>query len=91
MNLLIVDDDIPTTEVVRDLIKGRNLPIKEVTAVYTVLEAKSVLEKQRVDLRAVFSELLASLYTDFTEAGFEMEVDLPSDLPPSRPTRGACS
>ena len=40
------------------------------------------LEKQRVDLRAVFSELLASFYTDFTEAGFEMEVDLPADLPP---------
>ena len=50
MNLLIVDDDIPTTEVVRDLIKGWNLPIKEVTAVYNVLEAKSVLEKQRVDI-----------------------------------------
>ena len=32
MNLLIVDDDIPTTEVVRDLVKGWNLPIKEVTA-----------------------------------------------------------
>ena len=50
MNLLIVDDDIPTTEVVRDLVKGWNLPIKEVTAAYNVLEAKSVLEKQRVDI-----------------------------------------
>ena len=43
-------DDIPTTEVVRDLVKGWNLPIKEVTAAYNVLEAKSVLEKQRVDI-----------------------------------------
>ena len=37
---------------------------------------------QTLHLRAVFPELLASFYTDFTEAGFEMEVDLPSDLPP---------
>ncbi|MBU5434470.1 sensor histidine kinase KdpD [Pseudoflavonifractor sp. MSJ-37] len=40
------------------------------------------LERQRVDLRGVLSELLAAFYDDFTEAGFEMEVDLPEDLPP---------
>lgn len=40
------------------------------------------LEKQRVDLRALLSELLASFYNDFTDAGFDMEVDIPDGLPP---------
>lgn len=39
------------------------------------------LERKRVDLRSALSELLASFYSDFIDAGFEMEVDLPPDLP----------
>ena len=40
------------------------------------------LERQKVDLRPVLSQLLAAFYGDFTQAGFEVEVELPDILPP---------
>ena len=39
------------------------------------------LEKERVDLRGVLAELLASFYQDFTDAGFDMRVDLDEHVP----------
>ena len=39
------------------------------------------LEKERVDLRGVLAELLASFYQDFTDAGFDMRVDLDEHAP----------
>ena len=39
------------------------------------------LEMERVDLRGVLAELLASFYQDFTDAGFDMQVDLAEGVP----------
>lgn len=38
--------------------------------------------RERVDLCASLSSLLASFYNDFTDAGFDVEVDLEEGLPP---------
>ena len=39
------------------------------------------LEVRPVDLRGAIAQLLAAFYNDFTDAGFDVEVDLPEGLP----------
>lgn len=45
MNLLIVDDDIPTTQAVRDCVLKMELPIGEIEMAYNVVTAKALLEQ----------------------------------------------
>lgn len=77
MNLLIVDDDIPTTEAVKDLVAQWELPIQEVFTAYNVVEAKSVLEKQKIDI--VISDIEMPKYSGMDllewvrERGMEQE------------------
>ena len=40
------------------------------------------LQREQVDLRAQLAGLLASFYSDFTEKGFDMDVELDEALPP---------
>ena len=47
------------------------------------------LEQEPVDLHAALSGLLAAFYNDFTDAGFEVAVDLAEGLPPVWGDRGA--
>ena len=47
------------------------------------------LEREPVDLHAALSGLLAAFYNDFTDAGFEVAVDLAEGLPPVWGDRGA--
>ena len=48
------------------------------------------LERQNVDLRALLAELLASFYGDFTDAGFDVAVELPERLSPVWADPGGC-
>ena len=47
------------------------------------------LEREPVDLHAALSGLLAAFYNDFTDAGFEVTVDLAEGLPPVWGDQGA--
>ena len=42
-----------------------------------------------MDLRAALSGLLASFYNDFTDGGFDVDVDLADGLPPVWADQGA--
>ncbi len=46
------------------------------------------LEVRPVDLRGTLAQLLAAFYGDFTDAGFQVEVDLPENLPAVRADPG---
>lgn len=46
------------------------------------------LEEAQVDLRGVLAELLASFYQDFTDAGFDMRVELDEHVPAVRADPG---
>ncbi len=50
MRLLIVDDDIPTTQVVRDCVLKMGLPIAETQIAHNVVTAKAMLEQQAFDI-----------------------------------------
>lgn len=50
MRLLIVDDDIPTTEVVRDCVLKMGLPITGIEIAHNVVMAKMMLEQQTFDI-----------------------------------------
>lgn len=50
MKLLVVDDDIPTTQAVRDLVQSWDLPIQMIFTAYNVVEAKGILEREEVDI-----------------------------------------
>ena len=47
------------------------------------------LEREPVDLHAALSGLLAAFYNDFTDAGFDVAVDLADGLPPVWADQGA--
>ena len=47
------------------------------------------LEREPVDLHAALSGLLASFYNDFTDGGFDVDVDLADGLPPVWADQGA--
>lgn len=50
MNLLIVDDDIPTTQAVRDCVEKMQLPIQQIEIAYNVVTAKTLLERKKIDI-----------------------------------------
>ncbi len=50
MNLLIVDDDIPTTQAVRDCVLKMELPVEQIQTAYNVTAAKALLEHGSFDL-----------------------------------------
>lgn len=50
INILIVDDDIATAEVIRDTVDWKKLTITNVYAAYHVSGAKKVLSEQRIDI-----------------------------------------
>lgn len=47
------------------------------------------LEREKVDLYRVLSELVAEFYGDFERSGFEIQIDLDQDLPPVWADQGA--
>ncbi len=50
MDLLIVDDDIPTTQAVRDLVQKMDLPIGRIETAYNVVAAKALLRQTQMDI-----------------------------------------
>lgn len=50
MNLLIVDDDIPTTQAVRDCVQTMKLPIREIETAYNVVTAQALLQQRDIDI-----------------------------------------
>lgn len=50
MTILIVDDDITTVDVIRDSMNWDNFYIQQVEQAYNILSAKSILEKNHIDI-----------------------------------------
>ena len=54
------------------------------------LEGEYLLQREKVDLYASLSGLLAAFYNDFTDRGFNMEVELAEGCPRCGQTPGRC-
>lgn len=75
------------------IIEGRAKTLQSlITAFYDLSRIEGgeyPLERERVDLYRVLSELIAEFYNDFERSGFAVEVDLKEGLPPVWADSGA--
>lgn len=85
---LLEDETLPPEERREYLgvVKGRAKALQSlITSFYDLSRLEGgeyPIQQERVDLRSSLSSLLASFYSDFTEAGFDVTVDLQENLPP---------
>ena len=92
---LLEDPDLPETERREYLavVESRAKALQSlITGFYDLSRLEGgeyPLEREPVDLHAALSGLLAAFYNDFTDAGFEVAVDLAEGLPPVWGDRGA--
>ena len=50
MNLLIVDDEVVTTEVLKEQIDRKKIPIRQIFVAYNAAMARECLEHQKIDI-----------------------------------------
>lgn len=50
MNLLIVDDEVVTTEVLKEQIDRKKIPIQQIFVAYNAAMARECLEQQEIDI-----------------------------------------
>lgn len=77
INLLIVDDDIATVDVIRDSIEWKELDVDNVYTAFNVASAKKILTEQVVDIIISDIEMPQETGLDFIkwirEEGIECE------------------
>ena len=87
--LQLLEDETLSPEERREyleVVKGRAKALQGlITSFYDLSRLEGgeyPIRRERVDLYNSLSGLLAAFYNDFTDGGFDMEVDLQEDLPP---------
>ena len=85
---LLEDETLPLAERQEylDVVKGRAKALQSlITSFYDLSRLEGgeyPIQQERVDLHSSLSSLLASFYSDFTDGGFDVNVDLQEGLPP---------
>ena len=85
---LLEDETLPLAERQEylNVVKGRAKALQSlITSFYDLSRLEGgeyPIQQERVDLHSSLSSLLASFYSDFTDGGFDVTVDLQEGLPP---------
>ena len=85
---LLEDETLPLAERQEylNVVKGRAKALQSlITSFYDLSRLEGgeyPIQQERVDLHSSLSSLLASFYSDFTDGGFDVNVDLQEGLPP---------
>ena len=85
---LLEDETLPLAERQEylDVVMGRAKALQSlITSFYDLSRLEGgeyPIQQERVDLHSSLSSLLASFYSDFTDGGFDVNVDLQEGLPP---------